>query len=225
MKQGKYVWAEQAIMTVTTYGLMEGYDDGEFKPGEKVTKAQLLTVIARRFEVENETSGTNPFEIKSNPIIKKIMMGIPAASAMLSTGLSFTTVNAGDLRDPQIRAKTAETTMFLRCIREEDLYAGLEKIKKIGAKYGVTVEEMERDYCVPTDFEGEAYKTVEALLHENFPDVAVAPFLLLLLMKIIAPEYLIPLTETNTGRIVSTISLVLIIVAWLIIERGNEFEI
>ena len=55
--------------------------------------------------------------------------------------------------------------------------------------------------------------------------VAVAPFLLLLLMKIIAPEYLLPLTETNTGRIVSTISLVLIIVAWLIIERVNEFEI
>lgn len=112
------------------------------------------------------------------PIIKKIMMGIPAASAMLSTGLSFTTVTAGDIRDPQIRAKTAEATMFLRCIREEDLYRGLEKIKAIGGKYGVVIEEIERDYCVPTDFEGEAYKTVEALLHENFPDVAVVPFLL-----------------------------------------------
>ena len=112
------------------------------------------------------------------PVIKKIMMGIPAASAMLSTGLSFTTVTAGDTRDPQIRAKTAETTMFLRCVREEDLYAGLEKIKAIGAKYGVTIQEIERDYCQPTDFEGPAYKTVESLLHENFPDVAVVPFLL-----------------------------------------------
>ena len=112
------------------------------------------------------------------PIIKKIMMGIPAASAMLSTGLSFTTVTAGDTRDPQIRAKSAETTMFLRCVREEDLYQGLEKIKTIGKKYGVTIEAVERDYCVPTDFEGEAYKTVEALLHRNFPDVAVASFLL-----------------------------------------------
>ena len=112
------------------------------------------------------------------PVIKKIMMGIPAASAMLSTGLAFTTVTAGDTRDPQIRAKTAETTLFLRCVREEDLYQGLEKIKAIGGKYGVTIEEVERDYCVPTDFEGAAYKTVEALLHENFPDVAVVPFLL-----------------------------------------------
>lgn len=112
------------------------------------------------------------------PLIKKIMMGIPAASAMLSTGLSFTTLQAGDARDPQLRAKTAEATMFLRCIREEDLYAGLEKIRKIAAKYGVSIEEVERDYCRPTDFHGEAYEAVEALLHENFPDVAVVPFLL-----------------------------------------------
>lgn len=106
------------------------------------------------------------------------MMGIPAASAMLSTGLSFTTLSGGDVRDPQIRAKTAETTMFLRCIREEDLYQGLDKIKEIGRKYGVEIEEIERDYCEPTDFEGEMYRMVEAQLHENFPDVAVVPFLL-----------------------------------------------
>jgi carboxypeptidase PM20D1 len=112
------------------------------------------------------------------PLIKKIMMGIPAASAMLSTGLSFTTLNAGDARDPQIRAKVAETTMFLRCVREDDLEQGLEKIKKIATKYGVDIELIERDYCKPTDFAGEAYKTVEALLYKNFPDVAVVPFLL-----------------------------------------------
>jgi carboxypeptidase PM20D1 len=106
------------------------------------------------------------------------MMKIPAASAMLSTSASFTTVSAGDARDPQLRAKSAEATMFLRCIREEDLYAGLEKIKKIAKKHGVLIEETERDFCKPTDFEGAAFKTVEALLHENFPDVAVAPFLL-----------------------------------------------
>ena len=112
------------------------------------------------------------------PIIKKIMMGIPAANAMLSTGLSFTTLDAGDSRDPQMRAKTAETTMFLRCVREDDLYDGLKKIKKIAEKYGVEIEETERDYCKPTDFNGETYKRVEALLHNNFPDVAVVPFLL-----------------------------------------------
>ena len=113
-----------------------------------------------------------------SPIIKKIMMGIPAASAMLATGISFTTLRAGNETDPQMRAKTAEATMFLRCIREDDLYAGLEKIQAIADKYGVTIEEVERDYCRPTDPNGEGFRTVEALLHRNFPDVAVVPFLL-----------------------------------------------
>ena len=40
------------------------------------------------------------------------------------------------------------------------------------------IEEVERDYCNPTDFNGEAFKMVESLLHENFPDIAVVPFLL-----------------------------------------------
>ena len=113
-----------------------------------------------------------------SPIIKKIMMGIPAASAMLSTGLSFTTLRAGDEKDPQLRAKNAQATMFLRCIREDDLYRGLEKIRKIASRYGVEIEEVERDYCQPTDHNGKAFAMVEALLHENFPDVAVVPFLL-----------------------------------------------
>lgn len=68
--------------------------------------------------------------------------------------------------------------MFLRCIREEDLYQGLEKIKRIAAKYGVEIQEMERDYCQPTSFTVRPYQLLEEVLHENFPDVIVAPFLL-----------------------------------------------
>ena len=113
-----------------------------------------------------------------SPIIKKIMMGIPAASAMLSTSVSFPTVFAGNIDDPLFRAKNAEAVMFLRCVREDDLYAGLEKIKVIGKKYAVEIEEIERDYCRPTDFTANAYKLCEQVLNENFPDVAVVPFLL-----------------------------------------------
>ena len=113
-----------------------------------------------------------------SPIIKKIMMGIPAASAMLSTTVAFPTVFAGDPSQPLFRSKTAEAIMFIRCIREDDLYRGLEKIKEIGRKYGVTIEETERDYCQPTDFNGEQFRLVEKLLNDHFPDVIVAPFLL-----------------------------------------------
>ena len=111
-------------------------------------------------------------------LIKKIMMGIPAASAMLSTSVSFQTVFAGNPAEPKFRAKSAEAIMFLRCVREDDLYQGLEKIKKIGEKHGVEIEEIERDYCRPSSFESEAFKMVESVLNDNFPDVCVAPFLL-----------------------------------------------
>lgn len=113
-----------------------------------------------------------------SPLIKKAMMMIPAASTMLSTGINFTTLKAGSEIDKQILAKTAETTMFLRCIREDDLYEGLEKIRKIAEKYDVEIEEIERDYCQPTDFNNKPFKVVEDVLHKDFPDVVVAPFLL-----------------------------------------------
>ena len=113
-----------------------------------------------------------------SPLIKKIMLSIPQTKAMLSTSISFTTVSAGSKDDPQMRAKEAETTMFLRCIREDDLLCGLEKIKKIAEKYDVEIEEIERDYCKPSSFESKPYKLLEQIMNENFPDVIVAPFLL-----------------------------------------------
>lgn len=68
--------------------------------------------------------------------------------------------------------------MFLRCIREEDLYSGLEKIKEIGKKYGVEITEMYRDYCKPSSFSSSSYKILEEVMNEDFPDVIVSPYLL-----------------------------------------------
>ena len=111
-------------------------------------------------------------------LIKAIMLKIPQTNPMLSTSISFTSMKAGNENDPQIRAKEAEATMFLRCIREDDLYLGLEKIKKIAQKYGVEIEEVLRDYCEPTDFKGKPFQILQEVMNENFPDVIVAPFLL-----------------------------------------------
>lgn len=113
-----------------------------------------------------------------SPVIKKIMMGIPAASAMLSTSVAFTVMNAGDKETPYLKAKNAEAVMYLRGVREEDVYAGLEKIGKIAEKYGVEIEPLERDYCKPTAIDCEAFSDVREVLNECFPDVAVVPFLL-----------------------------------------------
>ncbi len=113
-----------------------------------------------------------------SPLIKKIMAGIPQAAAMLTTGVTFTTGHAGDPALPHIKAKQAEAYLYLRCVREEQLERELEQIKAIARAYNVEIELVERDYCQPTGFDTDTFRTLEALLHENFPDVIVAPFLL-----------------------------------------------
>lgn len=67
--QDQYRWATNDIMTVSQYGLMQGYEDGEFKPGAKVTKAQIITILARKFAVDGGDETTkNAFAVKDEPI-------------------------------------------------------------------------------------------------------------------------------------------------------------
>ncbi len=113
-----------------------------------------------------------------SPIIKQIMGGIPQAAAMVRTGVTFTDFTAGSPVTPQIKAKEANAHMFLRCVREEDLLRELEDIQKIAQKYGVEITRELRDYCKPTDFTAKPFRVLEEVLHQNFPDVVVAPFLL-----------------------------------------------
>jgi len=113
-----------------------------------------------------------------SPLIKKIMSGIPQAAAMLSTGLTFPTCFAGDRENPQFKAKEATTYLYLRCIREEQLERELAKIQKIADRFGVEIQQELRDYCEPSSFDSQPYRVLEELLHQNFPDVIVAPYLL-----------------------------------------------
>lgn len=112
------------------------------------------------------------------PLIKKVMQKIPQAKPMLSTSVAFTTISGGSEFDPQIAAQEVTATMFLRCVREDDLYNGLEKIKAIASKHGVEIEEVERDYCRPTNYKTPQFRLLESVINDVFPDVIVAPFLL-----------------------------------------------
>ena len=40
-------WAKEYVEDVVNLKLMSGYNDGTFRPGEKVNKAQALTMICR----------------------------------------------------------------------------------------------------------------------------------------------------------------------------------
>ncbi len=113
-----------------------------------------------------------------SPLIKKIMANIPQAAAMISTGATFQTFHAGDDGIPCTKATEAAAYLSLRCVREEYLNRELEEVKNLAAGYGVEIEQVQRDYCQPTDFKAEPFRVLENLLNENFPDVVVAPFLL-----------------------------------------------
>ena len=112
------------------------------------------------------------------PLIKKIMASIPQAAAMLATGATFTSIEGCNPAMPQMKAKEVTAWLFARCIREDTLEQEMAKVRKIGEKLGVEIEEVERDYCPPSSFRSQPYQVVEGLLHENFPDVITAPFLL-----------------------------------------------
>lgn len=112
------------------------------------------------------------------PVVKKIMLKMPAAKPMLNTSIIFTTINAGDDSNPQIKAKEARCHMFIRCIREDDLEKGLVKIKEIANKYHIDIELIERDYCQPTRFDTKEFALLKKVLNNDFKDVVVAPFLL-----------------------------------------------
>ena len=113
-----------------------------------------------------------------SPVIKKIMARIPQASAMLSTGVTFTSFHAGSPDSPQTTATEAQAHLFLRCVREEKLQQEMDEVRKIAAEYGVEIQEVMRDYCRPSSFQERPFQVLEQILHENFPDVIVAPFLL-----------------------------------------------
>lgn len=55
--------------------------------------------------------------------------------------------------------------------------------------------------------------------------VMISPFAVLFLLKMMSPEYLLPLTETSQGRAVSTVVLLLIAAACMVMERVMRFEI
>ena len=70
--------------------------------------------------------------------------------------------------------------LLLRFVIElmEDLLQGLGKIKAIAKKYSVEIEEIQRDYCVPSSADSNQFRYLKSIMNRNFPDVIVAPFLL-----------------------------------------------
>ena len=55
--------------------------------------------------------------------------------------------------------------------------------------------------------------------------VALAPFAVVLLLRIMSPDYLEPMTSTGEGRMITTFALGLMGASLLMMERINRIEI
>ena len=106
----------------------------------------------------------------------------------------------------------------------EDVVMVCNTCKKSGGNLPAALEKCSNIIGDKIDIERELQVIVSQKKFEG-RIVAIAPFALLFLIRVISPEYLLPLTQTSTGRMVSTISLVLIAIAWVYIERVNSIEI
>ncbi len=55
-----YLEARKAIIAATEYGIINGYEDGTYRPNKAMTRAEFLKIIANRVAIENDEG----FEIK-----------------------------------------------------------------------------------------------------------------------------------------------------------------
>lgn len=67
-------------------------------------------------------------------------------------------------------------------------------------------------------------KTIMAQKRLEGRIVAASPFVMTFFIRITSPEYLLPLTTTTAGHIITTAALAMIVYSWMIIERMNNIE-
>ena len=64
----KYWWAEKSILACFDNGLVIGYDNGEFRPGANVTKAELLTILARKLSKDYQYGSYKLIDLDKQPV-------------------------------------------------------------------------------------------------------------------------------------------------------------
>ena len=59
-----YEEAQKAIIAATSYGIINGYTDGYYRPNQTMTRAEFMKIIAKFIELNAEDDGISGLEIK-----------------------------------------------------------------------------------------------------------------------------------------------------------------
>ncbi|MNP27427.1 Endo-1,4-beta-xylanase A precursor [compost metagenome] len=55
------VWAKPYIAGAVKSGLANGYEDGTFRPGGKITRIEFVAIVARALNLKSETNAILPY--------------------------------------------------------------------------------------------------------------------------------------------------------------------
>ena len=79
-------WAENYVSFAVRHGIVFGYPDGTFKPGNNVTSNEMLTMMLRAIGLTNEEIGSNwPYDFIARARQEGILQGLPENLPALAT--------------------------------------------------------------------------------------------------------------------------------------------
>lgn len=112
------------------------------------------------------------------PVMKKVMPAISAqAAAMLQTTIAFTMQSGSDACN--VLPQEASVSANMRFIPHQGERESLDLIRELAAKYGLEMEIMHSsDYTRPVDIHGPAFRQVERVIGDTFPELPVCPYVM-----------------------------------------------
>ena len=144
-------------------------------------KARMNDTTLEMFRrLGHHTPGAMGFALRHakglSPVLNRLLPKINLlATAMIKTTLAFTT--AGGSNGLNVLPEKAYVTGNSRVIHHEDADYTEKKLKEIAAKYDIDVEVIMKHYACPVvEHNGKAFKFVESVVHDVFPDVITCPY-------------------------------------------------
>lgn len=112
------------------------------------------------------------------PLLVRLMPSISSqAAALLRTTVAPTMQSGSD--GCNVLPQEATLTLNLRYIPHQGMEASNEAIRRLAAKFDLEVELIDAyDYCEPVDTGSDAYRLVDSVIAEAFPDLPRIPYVM-----------------------------------------------
>ncbi|MFX3646292.1 MAG: S-layer homology domain-containing protein [Paenibacillus sp.] len=114
-------WYADAVNTATSYGLIDGYEDGTFRPQTQITRQEAMAVIARAMSVtgmETATSAANVQQWSDYADAEQVAVWAKeAVASSISTGL--VSGRGKDTIAPNQSITRAETAVIIRRLLQQ----------------------------------------------------------------------------------------------------------